>query len=95
MKTGVLITILILTSIIAGISYCIGFQEGGKSIKSTKIETDTIRIIKNRPLACFTGFVVLSKKQSGAITLGNNFTYVHLIITDYEYNSISVGDTIK
>ena len=90
MKTGILITIMI-----AGISYYIGFQEGGKSIKSTKIETDTIRIIKNSPLACFTGFVVLSKKQSGVITLGNNFTYVHLIITDYEYNSISVGDTIK
>ena len=35
MRTGILITILILTSMIAGISYYIGFQEGKKPIKST------------------------------------------------------------
>ena len=63
---------------------------------SCRPESGRKSLEERRPLRYYKGHIVVAVyKSSNTVVLASDSAYTNLTVTDYELNSVTLGDTVK
>ena len=66
------------------------------TLVSCRPESGTKKLEERRPLRYYKGHIVVAVyKSSNTVVLASDSAYTNLTVTDYELNSVTLGDTVK
>ena len=66
------------------------------TLTSCRPESGMKRFEERRPLRYYKGHTVVAiYKSSNTIVLASDSVYTNLTVTDYELNSVALGDTVR
>ena len=66
------------------------------TLMSCRPESGTKKLEERRPLRYYKGHTVVAiYKSSNTVVLASDSVYNNITVTDYELNSVTLGDTVK
>ena len=66
------------------------------TLASCRPESGTKKLEERRPLRYYKGYIVVAiYKSSNTIVLASDSVYNNITVTDYELNTVALGDTVK